>query len=319
MGALKSIEIPAKVGAPVAVMARPGRATPSAGLALPAMYRIHCYLKALVERLQRDGARPRASWPLCGRAGSEEFQQTGHHYLAQGHPPSHVVFRCRLEPLAEAPFTSMSVAVRSLQAALEFSVDRPAGGLCLLVRNFDAPGVRRHFIWAHDVTTTWLDEMSRYVLREPHRFLVQEIPDQLRAALRVRLALDRQPPAGGGPAGLVGWLRQRVFCRPGNLRLQYRGENWTLPPIGGRFLLGRGSACQLVVGDSRVSRVHASIEFCAGVWSLTDCSRNGTRVALADGTRHYLHRATLPLAQPGFLTPGYTADDKMPVRVVFSL
>ncbi len=315
MIALKSVETVSLLERHVASTARPWRDTPSAmpALLLPAMYRIHCYLKTLAERLERDGAQPRITRPGLGGVGGERFQQTTHRYLAQGHPPSQVVFSCRLDPIEGA------ANPRRLQATLEFSADHHAGGLRLLVRNFDAPGVRRHFIWPQDVTPHWLDQMSRYVLREPHRFLVRDLPDQLRDALRTRLALDRQPPAGGGSPGLAAWIRQRLLGRVVTLRLQHRTENWTLRPLQGRFLLGRGSACQLLLSDPRVSRVHASIECLAGVWTLTDCSRNGTRVQLADGTGHDLHHAALPLAQPGFLTLSYAADDKLPVRVVFTL
>jgi hypothetical protein len=58
-----------------------------------------------------------------------------------------------------------------------------------------------------------------------------------------------------------------------------RPSSLVLPAAGERYTIGRDVACDLVLADRTVSRVHAGLRRCYGGWLLDDIgSKNGTRV-----------------------------------------
>jgi hypothetical protein len=76
------------------------------------------------------------------------------------------------------------------------------------------------------------------------------------------------------PSSRFAWLRELL---PARRRPAH------FPPLesltGGRLLLGRSSACQLVFADDTVSRRHAELRLVEGRWMLRDLgSSNGTWV-----------------------------------------
>jgi FHA domain-containing protein/uncharacterized protein DUF1707 len=78
--------------------------------------------------------------------------------------------------------------------------------------------------------------------------------------------LPAQPPARLG--------RLRAFFRRGGLGLPAAGDL-----AAARLLIGRSSACQLVLADDTVSRKHAELRVEDGRWLLRDLgSSNGTWV-----------------------------------------
>jgi pSer/pThr/pTyr-binding forkhead associated (FHA) protein len=75
------------------------------------------------------------------------------------------------------------------------------------------------------------------------------------------------------------------------------------------IVLGRGSQCDLVIPDSRVSRTHAIIEHERGTFVLKDTSTNGTYVQVGEEDVLFLHRDQLKLHGRGRIRPGRTLDD----------
>ena len=63
-------------------------------------------------------------------------------------------------------------------------------------------------------------------------------------------------------------------------RLKARLARPTLPElVGAQLVIGRSSACQIVLGDDTVSRRHAELRFADGRWLLRDlATSNGTNV-----------------------------------------
>ena len=75
-------------------------------------------------------------------------------------------------------------------------------------------------------------------------------------------------------------------------------------------VLGRGSQCDIVISDSRVSRTHAIIEHERGTFVLKDTSTNGTYVQVGKEDVLFLHRDQLKLHGSGRIRPGRTLDEE---------
>jgi hypothetical protein len=80
---------------------------------------------------------------------------------------------------------------------------------------------------------------------------------------------------------LAGAVRDAIRPRPGAVAAQRRApEPLPFPPGGGtRFTIGRDEACDLLIEDLTVSRLHATLSRDVSGWMLADAgSTNGTRL-----------------------------------------
>jgi hypothetical protein len=98
------------------------------------------------------------------------------------------------------------------------------------------------------------------------------------------------------------------------LVLDYDGEKVTVEK---RVTLGRGTRCDMVISDGRVSRQHASVESRQGAFFLKDSSTNGTYVAIGEDESMFLHRDQLRLHGSGTISLGRPLDDEHAKRVHF--
>ena len=80
--------------------------------------------------------------------------------------------------------------------------------------------------------------------------------------------------------------------KDGLLELSAQGQTLRLEPSGEKLTLGRASSASLCVNDSRVSRVHATIEWRGGHFILTDTSSFGTWVYLGNQREPVVLRRT---------------------------
>jgi len=124
-----------------------------------------------------------------------------------------------------------------------------------------------------------------------------------------RRSLERRLGAAGVPRAAADALIRRVAGIPDNadaitlvrtanakLVLHVGDKARDVPRDGTEFVLGRERACDARLEEPSVSRRHAKIVFHDGRYHLTDTSRNGTTVILADGRTIYLASGeTLPL------------------------
>jgi hypothetical protein len=65
-----------------------------------------------------------------------------------------------------------------------------------------------------------------------------------------------------------------------------------LPPHGERLTLGRGANANLAINDSRVSRIHATVEWRGGHFVLNDVSSFGTWVYFGNQSEPVVLRRT---------------------------
>jgi class 3 adenylate cyclase len=76
------------------------------------------------------------------------------------------------------------------------------------------------------------------------------------------------------------------------LELSAAGETLQLAPRGEKIALGRSVTADLSVNDSRVSRIHATVEWRGGNFVLTDASSFGTWVYMGNQTEPVVLRRT---------------------------
>ena len=76
------------------------------------------------------------------------------------------------------------------------------------------------------------------------------------------------------------------------LEIAYGGKTLELAPRGQRMALGRSTTADLHVNDSRVSRVHCTIEWRGGQFVLSDASSFGTWVYMGNQTEPVVLRRT---------------------------
>ena len=331
------------------------RATAALAVALPAVFRIHLHLRDLAEQLRILRPDIRIALDIPGLGAVPGFRQEPMEVSADGNPPDRVsaqfVLRYErrgqfelkgvgnvnawldnarrkgllvklvrmLEPVGGAERAMVTLA-ESLAASLEFSIDRDTGAIALLIRNFEQLGERRHSIRPEDVTSRWLDELTRFVLRQPHRFLVQELPADLRENLRRRLEVDkrRQQEAPEVLTAMSPRLKG-LFRRRQPLRLRFHGRQHELSQVEVEFLIGRSDACDLIVSDARVSRFHARIEQRDGQYLLVDESRNGTWVRFEDGTQQRVGKTPVALSGRGLIGLGAAPGAANPNIIEFEL
>ena len=95
------------------------------------------------------------------------------------------------------------------------------------------------------------------------------------------------------------------------LQLRWIDHERVLEAGGAKVRIGRTDDNDLVVGDQRVSREHAQIEWVAGDFVLTDLSRHGTVVRFADaaGSEVQLRRTSCLLHSSGEISLGAPFSD----------
>lgn len=334
---------------------RAARETAALAVALPAMFRIHLHLRDLAEQLRLLKPELRLALEIPGLGAVPGFRQDPPEIDASGNPPDRLGVRfalryerrgqfelrgvpsvnqwldstrrrgllVRLERMLD-PLGHLERAVVSLgdgvAASLDFSIDRDSGAVLLAVRNFEELGERRHAVRPEEITSRWLDEFTRFLLRQPHRFLVNELPPDVRENLRRRLELekrrDEEALADGQRATAPARLKE-LLRRRNPLLLVFRGQRHELSQVGIEFLIGRSDACDLVVAEPRISRFHARIEYRDGRFLLIDESRNGTWVRFADGTRQRVGETGISLEGRGSIGLAAAPDESNPNVIDF--
>lgn len=324
-------------------------------IALPAVFRIHLHLRELAEQLRVLEPDIRVSLDIPGLGSVPGFRQDRMEILADGHPPDRVVARFLLRYERRGQFEVKGVGaldgwldnararglnvklVRLLEplgtverglvtledtvpASLTFSIERESGAILLVIRNFEELTDRRHQIRPEDVNTRWLDELSKFILRQPNRFLVEELPEDMREQLRRRLEIDKRRQQGieDDPRAPIAPRLKNLFRRRPLLTLHYRDQQREIAHLETDFLIGRSDGCDLIVRERRVSRFHARIEQHEDHYVLLDESRNGTWVRFADGTEQHVVGSSLALIGSGLIGLGAPPDATNPNVIQFS-
>ncbi len=91
----------------------------------------------------------------------------------------------------------------------------------------------------------------------------------------------------------------------GLLEISANGQTLRLPPRGERLTLGRSVTANLAINDSRVSRIHATVEWRGGQFVLSDVSSFGTWVYMGNQSEPVvLRRTECYLVGNGLITLG---------------
>lgn len=99
-------------------------------------------------------------------------------------------------------------------------------------------------------------------------------------------------PERDAEATVMGVSMFKPAAAQGHLELTASGQTLRLPPRGERLTLGRSTTASLPVNDSRVSRIHATIEWRGGQFVLSDVSSFGTWVYVGNQTEPVVLRRT---------------------------
>ncbi|MCC7122491.1 MAG: FHA domain-containing protein [Gammaproteobacteria bacterium] len=324
------------------------RANALLAIALPAVFRLNLHLRELADQLRVLDPETRLTLDVPGIGPVPGFRQEHMEVTAEGHPPDRVVARFRLRYERRGHFEvrgagsldhwldnarGRGLAVRlvrildpigaleralvtfedSVPASIAFAFERDSGAISITLRNFEELGERRHLVQAGRITSGFLDELSKFILRQPNRFLVQELPDDLREHLRRRLEIDRRRDEAGddGRPPLTPRLKGLFRKRP-VLQLAYRERAHEIAQLESDFLIGRSDGCDLIVRERRVSRFHARIELRDERFVLIDESRNGTWVRRANGSEERINGASTVLAGSGLIGLGGPPDEQNP-------
>lgn len=330
------------------------RANALLAIALPAVFRLHLHLRELSEQLRVLDPETRMTLEVPGVGPVPGFRQEHMEVLAEGHPPDRVVARFKLRYERRGHFEVRGAGsidswldttrarglnarlVRILDpigaleralvtfedvvpASIGFSIERDTGAIAITLRNFEELGERRHLVQAARINSRFLDELSKFILRQPNSFLVQELPDDLREHLRRRLEQERRRAQGEDERAPLAPRLKNLFRKRPVLQLEYRERQFEIAHLETDFLLGRSDGCDLIVRERRVSRFHARIEQREEGFVLIDESRNGTWVRQADGSEEKVNGSLVPLTGSGLIGLGCPPDDDNPHVIRFNL
>ncbi|MBD3619575.1 MAG: FHA domain-containing protein [Chromatiales bacterium] len=189
---------------------------------------------------------------------------------------------------------------------LRFEADIGNESILLLIQNYEEMGESRHRIRPEQIDEAFFDELGRYILRKPNRFLKLEVPAEVRDRLRRRIEEDqkRKRDELGGPVGALSARIRSLFKRHYVLQLRLGDKTIRTDDQADGLVLGRGDNCDLVVNASHVSRRHARIEWRMGDFVLIDESRNGTYVTTPERENVHLRRDEIVLVGSGIISLG---------------
>lgn len=102
------------------------------------------------------------------------------------------------------------------------------------------------------------------------------------------------------------------------LEVTYGEQAWTVDVDHPVVTIGRSSQCDVVVEDTKASRLHAKIEYVKDRFVLKDVSTNGTHIRLEDSGTHLVRRDELIITSGGLISLGRPVDTESPllIRVV---
>ncbi|HDP89355.1 MAG TPA: FHA domain-containing protein [Thioalkalivibrio sp.] len=204
---------------------------------------------------------------------------------------------------------------------LRFSADVDNEAILLRVQNYDDLNELRHRIRPEQIDEPFLDELGRYILRKPNRFLKLEVPAEVRNRLRRRIEEDqrRKQDELGGPVGVLSSRIRALFKRHFVLQLRLGDRSYRTDDQADGFVMGRGDNCDMVINASHVSRRHARIEWRMGDFVLVDESRNGTYVSTPQQEAIHLRHEEIVLTGSGIISLGAPIDADAAHLIHYSL
>lgn len=115
----------------------------------------------------------------------------------------------------------------------------------------------------------------------------------------------------------INWS-QATDERQQKLVLRYRDQELVVDQNRPYVSIGRAVDSDLVVKDTLISRLHASIEFVRGKFMLFDQSTNGTCVVQSSGEEQFVRRDSLQIMGQGSIGLGRVPQSDSPQSIQFS-
>lgn len=103
------------------------------------------------------------------------------------------------------------------------------------------------------------------------------------------------------------------------LTLSYRARSYNINEQHKKLLLGRDSACQIIVESDLASRQHADVELRFGNFVLSDHSSNGTYIRSSDGVVTRLNREDMVLRGNGSISLGQPYSEQPSDLIGFAI
>ena len=103
------------------------------------------------------------------------------------------------------------------------------------------------------------------------------------------------------------------------LDVSFGGRTWTVNTERPTLTLGRSSQCDVVIEDTKVSRLHARIEAVKDRFVLRDASTNGTSLRLEESGDHTVRRDEVVLASGGLISLGRPVEVDSPLTLRIAL
>lgn len=97
------------------------------------------------------------------------------------------------------------------------------------------------------------------------------------------------------------------------------GKSWVVDLDHASLSIGRSTQCDVVIEDTRASRLHAKIEYIKNRLVLKDMSTNGTYVNLEESGSHHVRRDELILNSSGLVALGRPVDPESPLLIKLTL
>ncbi|MEM6640303.1 MAG: adenylate/guanylate cyclase domain-containing protein [Pseudomonadota bacterium] len=115
----------------------------------------------------------------------------------------------------------------------------------------------------------------------------------------------------------INWA-EATMSKPQKLVLRYRGEQLVIDQNRPYVSIGRSVDSDLVVKDTLISRLHASIEYVRGKFMLVDQSTNGTCILQSNGEEQFVRRDSLQILGEGSIGLGRVPQAGSPQAIEFA-
>jgi len=194
-----------------------------------------------------------------------------------------------------------------IPSIITFRADGQTNKINIEIKNFECPGTIQYSIDPDAISSKFLDEFGKFILRKKSRFL-----DEL-AALKISKKSDRatmtaskEPDTPELPVTeeMSSSLIESLFNRSSRLFLTYREEITEIASKTKEFVVGRDDSCSMIVKAEYASREHARFLYRKGKFVLIDHSKNGTFIKMQGGKEVYINDEEYPLSSCGLISLG---------------
>ncbi len=200
-----------------------------------------------------------------------------------------------------------------------FKSDFASNKIFIIIDNFENIGTQHFSIAPDRVENALLEELGKFILRQPNQFL-----EMLTISTGALPELNRQTDSilEEGDTTLTESMNESrihaLFSRGQQLYLTYHEKITEVSSRSSEIALGRGKSSSIIVKADCASRHHAEIVYRNGKFVVIDKSTNGTFVKTQGGKEVFIHGEEFPLSGSGFISLGASASVDNEHMIYFS-